>query len=245
MAVTVEEASARFANFMINPAPPGDRICPDCRGVPSEGYTRCYGCSSNPSHLDALVPITYSVNLGQMHTELRGYKETTYIAPARQRFQVGLTAVLWRFLMLHEPCVARAAGVADFTRVVPVPSNTKARDERPGGLRTIVGEMCGHTRDRFVRALLPTDRGQTARLFDPDRFEATMSLKGDHILLIDDTWTTGSRAQSAAYTLREAGAKTVACVVIGRHVRREFADTDDTLNALPAWDWETCAVHGA
>jgi hypoxanthine-guanine phosphoribosyltransferase len=37
-------------------------------------------------------------------------------------------------------------------------------------------------------------------------------------LVIDDTWTTGARAQSVAYALKTAVAKAVAIVVLGRHV---------------------------
>lgn len=36
------------------------------------------------------------------------------------------------------------------------------------------------------------------------------------MLLVDDTWTTGSNVQSAAYTLREAGAWNVSALVLAR-----------------------------
>ncbi|MBB3606353.1 putative amidophosphoribosyltransferase [Mycolicibacterium sp. BK556] len=35
-----------------------------------------------------------------------------------------------------------------------------------------------------------------------------IDLTGQHALILDDTWTTGSRAQSAALTLRRAGRRT-------------------------------------
>jgi hypothetical protein len=41
---------------------------------------------------------------------------------------------------------------------------------------------------------------------------------GAGILLIDDTWASGASAQSAAVALKQAGARAVAVVVIGRHV---------------------------
>jgi adenine/guanine phosphoribosyltransferase-like PRPP-binding protein len=38
------------------------------------------------------------------------------------------------------------------------------------------------------------------------------------ILLLDDTWTSGGTAQSAAVALKRASARSVAVVVLGRHV---------------------------
>jgi hypothetical protein len=63
-------------------------------------------------------------------------------APRRDdqaRFELDLSAVLWRFLAGHETCVAAAAEVDGFDRVCTVPSGNAARDERHP-LRRIVGE---------------------------------------------------------------------------------------------------------
>jgi adenine/guanine phosphoribosyltransferase-like PRPP-binding protein len=69
-------------------------------------------------------------------------------------------------------------------------------------------------------------------------------LSATNVLLIDDTWTTGSNAQSAAFALKDAGASTVGFVVIGRYVAREYEDHGARLDALPRpFRWETCAHH--
>jgi orotate phosphoribosyltransferase len=89
------------------------------------------------------------------------------------------------------------------------------------------------------------------RDFDPQRFRAEERLSGESVLLLDDTWTTGSSARSASHVLLEAGASSVALVVIGRHLRPEYEPVEDSgescgtlFRALPeAFDWETCAVH--
>jgi adenine/guanine phosphoribosyltransferase-like PRPP-binding protein len=82
------------------------------------------------------------------------------------------------------------------------------------------------------------------RSFSLDRYVAETSLSGEPVLLIDDTWTTGSSAQSAAATLKAAGAGVVAAVVIGRHVNREWNENDRRLRALPPFDWNRCALCG-
>jgi orotate phosphoribosyltransferase len=63
------------------------------------------------------------------------------------------------------------------------------------------------------------------------------------VLLIDDTWTTGASAESAAHVLKAAGAGVVAVVVIGRHIHEEFEDNAERLRTLPRFSWERCALE--
>jgi len=57
-----------------------------------------------------------------------------------------------------------------------------------------------------------------ARSLDAGRFRAGHEVAGAEVLLLDDTWASGSSAQSASVALKQAGARAVAVVVIGRHV---------------------------
>jgi predicted amidophosphoribosyltransferase len=240
---TVDELAALVQGSMQNPAERGPGICPICRGLPSPGYVTDVGCGSNPEHLDAVVPISYAPGLGQLHTALRGYKDNRLPAVRRQQ-HVRLAAVLWKFLLNHEECVADAAGARAFDLVAVVPSKTPEQDERRDGLRALVGETCGHTSGRYRRVLRATGQGAAVRYFDPRRYAATETLDGRHVLLIDDMWTSGASGQSAAHTLKEGGARTVSLVAIGRFIRRDYADHGARLDALPqVFDWATCAVH--
>jgi adenine/guanine phosphoribosyltransferase-like PRPP-binding protein len=58
-----------------------------------------------------------------------------------------------------------------------------------------------------------------------DGFEPNRDVSGDRILLVDDTFTTGARVQSAASTLACAGAIVVGIVPIGRVIKPEFSET--------------------
>jgi orotate phosphoribosyltransferase len=79
---------------------------------------------------------------------------------------------------------------------------------------------------------------------NPDKFEVTRRFQGEPVLLIDDTWTTGASAQSAAGALKAVGAGVIALVVIGRHVHDDYADNSARLQALPRrFDWTTCAFE--
>jgi hypothetical protein len=49
--------------------------------------------------------------------------------------------------------------------------------------------------------------------------------------------------QAAAQALKQAGARRVGVVVIGRHANPEWGDNAERLKALPRpFRWETCAV---
>jgi predicted amidophosphoribosyltransferase len=156
--------------------------------------------------IDAMVPITYSIDGEQMHHELRHYKDSASVG-VQQRMMRGLAAVLWRFLDEHELCIAEASGRHGlFDLVVTVPSKTTARDDQRGNLREIVGQLCQHTAGRYRRALRAANAPDTGREFDPNRYRAAMPVDGADVLLIDDTWTT-ARACSRPLTRCETPAR--------------------------------------
>lgn len=191
---------------MRNIAAAGPGICPVCRTFIDPEHRRCYPCEFQPDNFAAVVAITYSENLGQIHTALRNYKDGESRA-IRRNAAIRLAAILWRFLGEHEECIARAAGVDEFDLVTIVPSSSPSRDERSpfreltGWIRPIESRM------RWL--LKPTGRVD-GRDFDDDRFQSNGRLSGESILLLDDTWTTGGHARSAAAALRKAGAGEVA-----------------------------------
>jgi orotate phosphoribosyltransferase len=89
------------------------------------------------------------------------------------------------------------------------------------------------------RSTLPLEQHE----FNLQKYEAIRMLDGEPVLLVDDTWTTGANAQSAAAALRSAGAGRVATVVIGRHVNRGWRENDTRLRRLgPTFDWHRCAL---
>jgi hypothetical protein len=150
--------------------------------------------------------------------------------------------LIWRYLEAHEHCVARAAGADAFPIVTTVPSGHRERDDQHA-LRWIVAEVVGPTRDRHERLLRRSDVEVDAHAFDPEKYVAIGALNGEPVLLIDDTWTTGANAQSAAAALRAAGAGPLAAVVVGRHVNRGWRENDRQLRALAEpFDWSRCTL---
>jgi len=237
---SVADLSGPYANFMLNPRP-GASVCRQCFTF-TAGYDLCYPCHHTPPLLQAIAPISYSVAGEQLHHALASYKRQT--GKIAQRFELELAAVLWRFLASHERCVAAAAGVGDFDRVCTVPSGEVGRDENHP-LRRMVGETVIPTRDRFARLLMRSNKSVPERTFDRDKYSAVERIDDAAVLLINDTWTTGASAQSAAGALLDAGAAVVAAVVIGRHIHRDHEDNDSRLGQIPRpFDWGFCPLEG-
>lgn len=225
-------------SFLLTPRAGAD-VCADCFNL-TAGFRHCYACVHGEQHLDAMVPVSYSIATEPLHHMLASYKRTS--GPLADPMTRQLARILWHFLVHHEACLARAAGVREFDLVTTVPSSDAERDEHHP-LRRIVGELVAPTRTRHERLLKRTDRPVEPRHFDAGRYQATRRLDGASVLLIDDTWTTGASAQSAAAALKASGAAKVAGLVLGRHVNRNWNDNDRHLDALPRpFTWDACAL---
>jgi hypothetical protein len=235
---TVRELSEPYENVMLSPRR-GPDVCTTCFNF-TAGYDRCYACAHGPPVLDAVVPISYSVAREQLHHTLASYKRLD--GDVARRLGAVLAAILWRFLADHERCLAKTAGASEFDLVTTVPSGDRDRDDRHP-LRWIVGDLVGPTRERHERLLGRTTTESAPRTFNQHKFEATRPLNSNAVLLIDDTWTTGASAQSAAAALKAAGAGPIAAVVIGRHLNREWRQNDRRLRGIDRpFDWSTCAL---
>ncbi len=248
---TVAELSAPYENHLVPVLPAGDGVCETCHTSVVGGWFECYPCYEAKRALtaraDAVDFVALAVKFEQLAHELRFYKGLTQSA-AREATQYGLAAVLWRWLSVHEDCVRNAAGVDEFPIVTTVPS-TSGRTSHP--LRKLVHTLIGATRDR-ARDLLnvnpDVDTGRDA--YDHRFLIAGGGLSGQAVLVIDDTWTTGGRAQSAASALKAAGAGAVGIVAIGRHFNRlpagqEYADAAEAYYKRArdrGWDWSKCCL---
>jgi predicted amidophosphoribosyltransferase len=221
----------------------GAGVCPRCFNLIRSGFDRCFACDSHASCLDAMTPISYSVGGEALHNDIADYKRDAgpWVDPLMRR----LAATLATFVRLHERCVAMSATVETgrFDVVTTVPSQDRRRDAHHP-LRRIVGQLCAPTRDRHERVLLRTDKRFLGRAFDSERYAATRPLGRLSVLLIDDMWTTGASAESAAAALKAAGASAVGAIVIARHLNREWHQNDLRLRRLATqpFDFAVCPL---
>jgi hypothetical protein len=218
----------------------GPGVCSRCLNL--TGADRlCRACRANQHHLAAVAPISYSVGGEWLHHLIVSYKRDA--DPSVPDAVDALTRICSAFLCAHERCVAAAAGVSGFQLVTTVPSGATLRDlHHP--LRRIVGELVAPTRDRYERLLVRSETPAIPRVFDPGRYTPTRRLDGEAVLLIDDMWTSGASAESAAAALLAAGAGTVAAVIVARHLNRGWRENDLRLTRLAraGFDDASCLI---
>jgi hypothetical protein len=229
------------APLLSAPHPDGHGLCGVCRGPARRGSPRCYACDlhhqcGGDGLADIVVPIAFAVKGGPHARHLWQYKSPRLTATGRASQAALLRALMLVFLRDHGACLWRAGGITGPTHVAVVPT---ARG-RPGihPLRELIDGYLA-----LPRAELSAQPGSLqVRDLDPERF-AACPLPTARVLLIDDTWTTGSSAQSAAMALRRAGAGSVITVVLGRHVGRADAAAAGVDPASMPFRQGSCGVH--
>jgi hypothetical protein len=222
------------------PPRPAATDCEVCRGPVRAGFARCYQCAQHdllgPGLLaDVVVPISYSVRGTAFAGDLWRYKWSR--SPAASA-QASVLALLLAFLADHGACVWRHAGMPPPGCLAVVPAGSGRPDPHP--LLHLVTPCL-----RLPVCPLAIRPGRQGRGLDLDRFRADRIPAGASVLLLDDTWVSGASAQSAAAALKQAGARHVAVVVLGRHVNPADPAAGPLLAGLaPArYDPSACAVH--
>jgi hypothetical protein len=155
--------------------------------------------------------VGYAVRGEPLAEDLWRYKSAPDPAAARERLRL----MLLRFLRDRGAEVWRAAGMEhgpDLWAVVP--TGRGRFGEHP--LAALAAPCLRLPRVSFSARPGAEDRG---RELDPAWLRVAAPVRGLDVLLLDDTWVTGSSAQSAAVALKLAGAGRVAIVVLGRHAK--------------------------
>jgi hypothetical protein len=211
------------------PPPAAAGVCGSCRTPVRPGRTRCYRCDKYRECLpgllpDVVVPIAYAAKGSHHATNLWRDKSD---GPGAEAARAALRALLLVFLSDHGRCVWRRAGVPGPSHVAVVPSCRG----RPG-THPLQAMTAPYLTLPWVH--LSVADGPAALDPDPRRFHLER-IAGASVLLLDDTWTSGASATGAAAALRLAGARSVAVVVLGRHL-------DAAVPAMP-YRSQLCAVH--
>jgi hypothetical protein len=168
---------------------------------------------------------------------MRGYKALRPVA--EHRLVVGL--LLRVALEGHTKCAGKLAG-RSVTHWTTVPSLPAKPQEHP--LHSLV---FGHAHGAEV-SLVAAAQVRQPRAVNPDHFTSAVSLPDDsHVLVIDDTWTTGGHAQSAVLAMRTAGAGRVSALIVARWLKEDFNDNKQFIADLRNRDYDPsiCPWTGA
>jgi hypothetical protein len=213
----VLRARARAATAGLPGVPePGPGVCACCRGPAAPRFSRCFHCRLHaqcaPGLLaDVVAPVAWAPKGSGLARDLWLYKSAR---PGSREAGAALLALLLVFLHDEGERLWRRAGVAAPSHACVVPSGRGRPGRHP--LRALAGDCLALP---WAELAAPPGGDPWARDLDPGRFLARRPLTGAAVLVLDDTWTTGSTAQSAAIALKRAGAASVATVVLGRHLR--------------------------
>jgi len=244
---TVRSVSAPYENFLCPLPPAVDGVCMVCRSRANPGWARCWKCDNEaltvgPRTADAVAFVALAPEEGgqrQLAHELYAYKDRG----GSPRLIAGLGSVLWRWLGAHEDCLASACHVSAFDMITAVPSSSSGRTGDHPLVNVVSGVVAG-SQERYKRLLVPSGLDVERREFSDRRFKALGDLTGLRVLLIDDTWTTGSHMLGAARALKKAGAQTVGGVALGRwyHPSQSQNATVEEARKGLAWTWDTCML---
>jgi predicted amidophosphoribosyltransferase len=245
---SVFEESAPLEHYLIAVPPGGDDTCRVCHGMVNSGYETCISCSRARStlgslSLDATAFISLAPRGEQMARDLYTYKLNTVPEFRRQQLMAGLSAVFWRWLAQHENCLATVADVVRFDAITTVPSTSGRDGEHP--LNTLVSKIVAGSATRTLDTLALARSDLDPRAPAVDRFAATSVVRGRNILVVDDTWTTGAKMQSASASLKRAGAHVVGGVAIGRWLNPGYNDAATWLRRKKRrqWSWDLCCLE--
>jgi hypothetical protein len=194
-------------------------VCQVCCG-PNGGSGVCFACRWVSERLGLPLAPVFAVRVcplpGPLYTVLMGYKEAP-VAEIRARFRPMVRALVDAFVSDHGPCLGGDVALA-------VPSTARPGGSPLAGIEGLGESVSRHLGAHWCDHLLERAMAPLGHM-EPDRrgfvvpAPARPRLRGARVVLLDDTYVSGARAQSAAAALRLAGAASVAVVVLGRVVR--------------------------
>jgi hypothetical protein len=231
--------------------PGGEGTCQRCF-TPTAAVPLCARCRqakslhATPDLLGVLTYAGYLDPIAQSGRVMRGYKNTAFGGSGSYKQTVSLLAALG--LVGHIRCPGRMLGtpVSAWATVSSLPARPS-----PGAhpLHQIVSSLAKPGSIEVV--LTPTPELVNPRDVSASHYAASAEADGRHVLIIDDTWTGGGHATSAALAAQAAGASHVSVLVLARWLaigweattptwaRRHLA-TPDFRPAMCPWTQGAC-----
>lgn len=193
-------------------------VCPLCRSGRTRPDQLCFSCERTSTQVEhpceLVIPISYYTTPSALRDRMHDYKEHPN-QEVRERESHYVAAIMVRYLVEHYDALVARFG--DWDNVVAVPSSH--HDDAPA-LQIAIEANFPSLIGPFAR---PLGRGPGVMNFNqasPTGFIATTESAdlSRRTLLVDDTYTTGARIQSAHHALVAAGFAVVAAVIVARKI---------------------------
>jgi len=207
------ERSRLVSGAVLSPPKEGPDVCRVCHGWVRPGYRLCFSCRITMGAVTDPCGRVSVISLyrpgSPLHEILRGYKDEPGAAGASRAERLG--ALIARHLWENGAAIAPEGW--DALAVVPSTAGRPGPHPLEAALATtFLGAQL------WPGLLAPGPVGADHRRADDRAFSVTADVRGARLVVVDDTWTTGARAQSAASALQRAGASVETVVVAGRVV---------------------------
>ena len=209
----------------------GADTCLVC-ATPVDGWARCWQCKTAVENFgdelaDRVGSVTYVVERSQAAVVMYGYKSKIPQEAHRQIVRLLFADALGR----HTMCAGNLAGQpVDAWALVPSLHSGRSDHVLPQIVEPFLTDL-----ERVpVKAV---KRGKP-RTVDPSQFAVDGKWKKRHVLVVDDTWTSGGEAQSVAVGLKRAGAYEVSILTLARWLHPQtWPTTREWLDAHPKRDF--------
>lgn len=222
-----------------NPLLIPDATCAVCT-TQTAGYRLCWNCRDHASNFgaaDIVVPLTYAGPRNrQMQRDLYNYKGSNR-AVAKSSYD-NLSWLVWWAATHHMQCIEYMNGSVDSITTVP----SRTINKRPTGHP--LEKFAFHPAGRAPKFKVDRIANQPDRNPHPETLEVKRDVTDEHVLVYEDTWTTGANVQGVAAALKGAGARAATVVVIGRWLGDNFGPTNEFLKVHgdDLWTPDICPV---
>lgn len=204
-------------------------ICPVCGGPTKSDAPICYSCGSLIQQsrklgvekllADRVRIANYAIKFDQMYRVVDGYKRNRLESKDYCRT---LKYVLGDALVVHWDCLIAQSDGTPPSAWATIPSTTSSeRYGRRHPLNGLVSSILGMT----IPEIRLSANGAKSRSIVPSTFSMETSYRPevlDHVLLIDDTWTSGGTVESAAIMLKQQGVRRVTIYCLARVVDLDY-----------------------
>lgn len=200
----------------------GSLLCAGCKptlGVVMPG--RCFGCNKQSSQSKTCKNCRQHSSLAHVwiRSEYKGMPKELIHSLKFQRTPSAATIV-------GEAMISTLSEITEDTIAVPIPTASSRKRQRGYDQAVLISRsIARQTGMSVVRALVRTGQTRQVGSKKADRLNQLKNayvvvrpgrISGAHILLIDDVLTTGATLESAAKSLRRAGATQVDALVFAR-----------------------------
>ncbi len=229
----------------------GEGHCPVCTTPINPAFDKCRACEEHAaSHYrddlaNLVLPLTYGGHTPQSHHLLHMYK-TDIIPPpdpGREGFNPAQLALMIMLAGIdgHRSCIENVCG--PINHVVAVPSKKGRSSET---LLKITSAIAARIEAPMLTLEYLNMPITSERKLQPDNWRIAGSpspIDLGHVLVIEDSWVTGSTAQSIAIALKWAGASSVTILALARFLDMKWPVTAEyVLRSARSLDLRICIL---